>query len=90
MSKRYNIDRVVNGRWAVWYMDIPRSRNKLGVWKIIDLYAGTRPTKFVFRWKVKGNKTQEVFDEQLIAGGIRSFYKNKNTFYGTHGTGASL
>lgn len=90
MSKRYNIDRVVNGRWAVWYMDIPRSRNKLGVWKIIDLYAGTRPTKFVFRWKVKGNKTQEVFDEQLIAGGIRSFYKNKNTFYGTHGAGASL
>lgn len=83
--KRYNIDRVVNGRWAVWYMDIPRSRNKLGVWRIIDLYSGTRKTKFVFRWKVKGNKTQEVFDEQLIAGGIRNFYKNKNTFYGTHG-----
>jgi hypothetical protein len=81
--KRYNIDRVINNRWAVWYMEIPHSRNKLGVWKIIDLFPGTRPTKYIFRWKVKGAKTQEVFDEQLINGCIRNFYRNKNQFLGT-------
>ena len=86
MNNKYEIKGVINDRWAVWYKDFDKKRgNRIGVYKIVDLYSGTRETKFVFRWKVKGNKTQEVFDEQLIAGGIRNFYKNKNTFYGTHG-----
>ena len=81
--KKYKIDRVVNERWAVWYMEIPKSRNKLGMYRIIDLYSGTRETRFAPRWKVKGDKTQEVFDNQLIFRAIRNFYKDPNQFQGT-------
>lgn len=78
MSKRYNIEKVVYGRWAVWYMEIPKDRSKLGVWKIIDLYSGTRETRFAFRKRVKGTeKTQEQLDEQILMGAIRRFYKKK-------------
>lgn len=86
MNKRYNIDRIVYDRYAVWYMDIPKSKNKLGVYKIIDLFTGTRPTRYAFRWKVKGDKPQEIFDNQLISKAIYNFYKNKNQFLGTHAT----
>lgn len=83
MSKLYKIDRVVDDRWAVWYQEIGK-KGKLGVYKIIDLYPGTRPTKFAFRWRVNGSKTQEQLDEQIINNAIRNFYKNGNGFRGNH------
>lgn len=83
MNKRYKIDRVVNDRWAVWYMGFPNSKSKLGVYRIIDLYPGTRPTRFAFRWKVKGkDKTQEELDAQIINNAIRYFYKGRGGFRG--------
>ena len=77
-NKKYKIEKVVNGRYAIWYIETPNDRGKLGVWKIIDLYPGTRPTKFAFRWKVKGHdKTQEQLDEQILEKAIRFFNKRK-------------
>lgn len=84
MNKRYKIDKVINERWAVWYMEFPKDKSKLGIWRIIDLYPGTRPTRFAIRWKVKGKeKTQEQLDEQIIAGAIKNFYRNNGGFRGT-------
>lgn len=82
MNKKYKFDKVVFDRYAIWYMEIPESKSKLGVWRIIDLYPGTRPTKFAFRWKVKGkDKTQEQLDEQILNNAIRNFNKTANVFY---------
>ena len=84
MSKKYKIDRVMFDRYAVWYMDTPEDKSKLGVWKVIDLYPGTRPTKFAFRWKVKGkDKTQEQLDEQILNNTIKNFNKTKTIFMKT-------
>ncbi len=83
MDKRYEISTVMYDRYAVWYMKLPKSKNKLGVWKIIDLFPGTRPTRFAFRWKVKGKeKTQEQLDIQMLGGAIRNFHKDTNMFRG--------
>lgn len=83
MNKKYKMEKVVNGRFAVWYMDIPNDKSKLGVWRIIDLYPGTRPTRFAFRKKVRGKeKTQEQLDEILLGNAIRNFYR-KNIYRGT-------
>ena len=82
MNKKYKIDKIINNRWAIWYMEIPKSKNKLGVWRIIDLYSGVRTTRFAFRWKVKGDKPQEIFDNQLISKAIHNFYRDPNQFRG--------
>ncbi len=84
MNKKYNIQTVINGRFAVWYMETPKDRYKLGVWKIIDLSTGTRPTRFAFRKKVKGKeKTQEQLDNILLGNAIRNFYR-RNVYRGNH------
>ena len=70
-NKKYKFEKTVNGRFAIWYMETPTDKSKLGVWKIIDLYPRTRPTKFAFRWKVKGH------DEQILGNAIRYFNKRK-------------
>lgn len=82
MNKKYKIEKVINGRFAVWYMETPADKTKLGVWKIIDLYPGTKPTRFAFRKKVRGtDKTQEQLDEIILGNAIRYFYKT-NTYRG--------
>ena len=79
---RYKFEKIINNRYAIWYMETPKSRGKLGVWRIIDLYSGVRTTRFAFRWKVKGTeKTQEQLDEQILNGAIRRFYR-KNIYRG--------
>lgn len=85
-KSRYDIDRVVNDRWAVWYLPFENNRSKLGCYKIIDLYPGNRTCRFAFRWKVKGTeKTQEELDKQIIDNTIKFFYKGRgykgNKFY---------
>lgn len=83
MNKKYKFDRLIFDRYAVWYMEIPKDKNKLGVWKIIDCFPGTKPTKFVFRWKAKDkNKIQEQLDEQILNNTTRNFYKSNNIFRG--------
>lgn len=83
MSKRYNIEQVINNKWAVWYMETPNDKRKLGVWKVIDLTSGTRLTKYAFRLRVKGKeKTQEQLDEQILSNATRNFYKSTNVFRG--------
>lgn len=78
MNKRYKIDKVIKDRWAIWYMDFPKDKSKLGIWRIIDLYPGTKPTRFAVRWKVKGKeKSQEQLDNQIIENAIRNFYKTR-------------
>ena len=84
MSKKYNFNKMVYDRYAVWYMETPKDKSKLGVWKIIDLYPGTKPTRFAFRWKVKGkDKTQEQLDEQVLNNAIKNFNRPMNVFRGT-------
>lgn len=83
MNNKYTIEQVINGRWAVWYKNFPNGKYKLGVWKIIDLYSGTREKRFAFKKKVKGTeKTQEQLNEQIVSGTIHRFYR-KNTYRGT-------
>ena len=82
MSKRYKFEKIINNRYAVWYMETPKDRGKLGVWKVIDLFSGVRTTRYAFRWKVKGHeKTQEQLDEQILIGLIKRFYR-KNIYRG--------
>ena len=83
MNKKYKFDRLIFDRYAVWYMETPKDKSKLGVWKIIDCFPGTKPTKFAFRWKAKDkNKIQEQLDEQILNNTTRNFYKSNNIFRG--------
>ena len=85
MNKKYKFNRLMFDRYAVWYMEISKDKSKLGVWKIIDCFPGTKPTKFVFRWKVKDkDKTQEQLDEQILNNTTRNFCKSNNIFRGNH------
>ena len=61
MNKKYKFDRLIFDRYAVWYMEISKDKRKLGEWKIIDCFPGTKPTKFAFRWKAKDkNKIKKM------------------------------
>lgn len=73
MNKKYKIDRIVNDRYAVWRMDFEEEKNKLGIYRIIDLYKGNRDTRFSIRWKARGNKDQEQLDTLAIENGIKRF-----------------
>lgn len=87
MNKKYKFDKLMLDRYAVWYMEIPKDKNKLGVWKIIDCFPGTKPTKFAFRWKVKDkDKTQEQLDKQILNNTTRNFCKSNNIFRGNRST----
>lgn len=87
MNKKYKFDRLIFDRYAVWYMEISKDKSKLGVWKIIDCFPGTKPTKFAFRWKAKDkNKIQEQLDEQILNNTTRNFYKSNNIFHGNRST----
>ena len=87
MNKKYKFDRLIFDRDGVWYMEIPKDKSKLGVWKIIDCFPGTKPTKFAFRWKAKDkNKIQEQLDEQILNNTTRNFYKSNNIFRGNRST----
>ena len=87
MNKTSKFDRLIFDRYAVWYMEISKDKSKLGVWKIIDCFPGTKPTKFAFRWKAKDkNKIQEQLDEQILNNTTRNFYKSNNIFRGNRPT----
>ena len=87
MNKKYKFDRLIFDRYAVWDMETPKDKSKLGVWKIIDCFPGTKPTKFAFRWKAKDkNKIQEQLDEQILNNTTRNFYKSNNIFRGNCST----
>lgn len=76
MNKKYKFEKIMYDRYAVWYMDIPNNKSKLGVWRVIDLYPGTRPTRFAFKWRVKGKeKTQEQLNDIILNNLTRNFYK---------------
>lgn len=83
MNKRYKINKVIDDRYAVWYMDFEKDKNKLGIYRVIDLYPGNRDTRFAIRWKVKGKeKTQEQLDEIVIDNAIKKFgNKRSGRFY---------
>jgi len=84
MNKHYKIDRIVNDRYAVWYMDFNNEKGKLGIYRVIDLYPGTRPTRFAVRWKVKGkDKSQEQLDNMIIDGAIRRFGNTRGNRFNT-------
>ena len=84
MSK-YKIEKVMNDRYAVWYMPFPKSKgSRIGVYKIIDLYKTTRETRFAFRYKPREGQTQEQSDLAIITNCIRNFYKQK-VYLGTRG-----
>ena len=85
MNKFYKFEKVIEDRYAVWYKETPKDKGKLGVWSIIDLYPGTRPTRFAFRWRVRGKeKSQEQLDEQILAGIIKNFDRCINTYRGNY------
>lgn len=83
MNKKYKINKVIDDRYAVWYMDFEKDKNKLGIYRVIDLYPGNRDTRFAIRWKVKGKeKTQEQLDEIIIDNAIKKFgNKRGGRFY---------
>ena len=78
---RYRILEVVNERWAVWYMDFPKRKgNKIGCYKIIDLFKNTREKRYAFRYNPREDQTQEESDRLILSNAIHNFYK-KRTFF---------
>lgn len=76
MNNKYEIKGVINDRWAVWYKDFDKKRgNRIGVYKIIDLYSGTRKCRFAFRYKPREGQSQEVSDSLIISNCIGNFNK---------------
>lgn len=75
---KYKIEKVMNDRWAVWYMPFPKRKgSRIGVYKIIDLYKTTRETRFAFRYKPREDQSQEQSDLAILTNCIRNFYKQK-------------
>ena len=90
MNKLYKIEKIVNERYAVWYMNFPKKRgNKIGVYRIIDLYSQNRETRFAFRYLPREGQTQEQSDDLIISNSIFNFYK-KRTFLNNHGGNTGL
>lgn len=76
MNKNYKIDKVINDRFVVWYMDFKqKKKNKIGVYRIIDLYSSNKETRFAFRYKHRENQTQEQSDNSILMNCINNFYK---------------
>lgn len=69
MSK-YKIDRVIGGRFAIWYKEITNKKNLLGVYKILDLYSNSKEISFARRYKARPDQTQEILDNAFISKGI--------------------
>ena len=81
MNKFYKIEKVVNDRWAVWYKEFEkRQGHKIGVYAIIDLYPGTRITRYAYRYTPREGQTQEQSDNFIINNAINNFYKSKPFF----------
>lgn len=78
MNKKYEFKETVYDRYAVWYLDFPKKKgSKIGCYRIIDLYKGTRETRFAFRYKPREGQTQEQSDVAIISNCIKNFYKPK-------------
>ena len=87
---KYKIESVLYDRWAVWYKMFPKNKGaRIGVYKVIDLYSGTRNTKFAFRYKPREGQSQEQSDNLILSNCIRNFYKKK-IFMGTRGSSSSI
>lgn len=86
MSKKYKLQNVINDRYVVSYMETPKDKSKIGVWKIVDVYLASKPTRYAFRWRVKGkDKTQEQLDEQILENAIRGFNnKSRGNRFDSH------
>ena len=78
MNKRYNLKEIINDRWAIWYIQFPKRKgNRIGCYKIIDLYKPVRTYKYAFRYKPREGQTQEQSDNAIIMNCIRGFYRPK-------------
>lgn len=83
MNKKYNFENIMYDKYAIWYMPFPKRKgNRIGVYKIIDLYKDNRETRFAFRYKPREGQTQEQSDNLIIMNCIKNFYKQK-IFLGT-------
>ena len=79
MNNKYTIQGVMNDRWVIWYKDLKKKGNKIGIYKIIDLNNGKKTARFAVRYKPRENQTQEVSDSLIISNCIANFYKHSYT-----------
>ena len=79
MNNKYKIQGVMNDRWVIWYKDLKKKGNKIGVYKIIDLNDGKKTARFAVRYKPREGQTQEVSDSLIISNCIANFYKHSYT-----------
>ena len=78
MKKSYKFEQVINDRYAIWYLAFPKRKgNRIGVYKLIDLYKPTRETRFAFRYRPREGQTQDQSDNAILVNCIRNFYKQK-------------
>lgn len=81
MNKRYKIEKIINERYAVWYMAFPKKKgNRIGVYRIIDLYSNNRETRFAFRYLPREGQTQDQSDDLILVNSIYNFYKKRVFF----------
>jgi len=79
MNKNYTVDRIVNDRYVVWYMPFQKKKgNKIGVYKIFDLYTSKKNAKFAFRYTAREGQSQVMSDESIISTTIASFTRKTN------------
>jgi len=87
---KYVFKEVLYDRWAVWYKDFNKKKgSKIGVYKIIDLYSGTREKKFAFRYLPREDQTQEQSDNLILSNATRNFYRKK-IYMGIRGNSNSV
>ncbi len=79
INNKYEFKELVYDKYAIWYKEIQKKGNKIGVYKIIDAASGIRETRFAFRYKPREGQTQEQSDSLIISRAIHNFYKPKNT-----------
>lgn len=75
---KYTFQEVISDRWAIWYKDFDKRKgNKIGCYKIIDLFSGTREHRLAIRYVPRKDQTQEQSDGAILSYAIHFFYKNK-------------
>ena len=79
MNKKYKLEKIINDRYVVWYMPFPKKKgNRIGVYKIYDLYSTARNARFAFRYTAREGQSQLMSDDNIISTTIANFNKKPN------------
>ncbi len=78
---KYKFKELRDDRWAIWYKEFENAGNKLGAYKIYDLYKNAKNARIGIRYKARKGQSQDESDRLILSNLISNFYKKKPIFF---------